>query len=1407
MSESTVICSTVQRVCDSWLRNAAKLAAYERAMPQRRAVVRASLRQRLHRFYSDMREVAREAGREWLYDCYQGDKELVTVDGDHNSERSEQVINHVVSFFSCLVAVSVLQGAGCDVAVRQLAGVASECELLRAGMLSTLTSLGEGSGAKSGGLRSFLDLLKACVALCIASVGNVVWTELFLWMRSAAAGGLSASDSGPETGVGEHSLEEPLGMALSVACEADVALQAPAGSRAVALACAKHAVEVLGSLGAALVRSEEAARSFYKGPVATVLLSDTVVGSESLCEAALEALARAAGADELLLADATFYDVQPPGLPPAELCGAVRLALGEETGGSWLCGCCTALQTPTPGCPLVTCTAAGRLSAEQVLRTLVEAVAPDEALVRSDEHEGAAFPPETTSAAEWGAEYGLLSRIAKRLPDRLVLPVVYRSACRSLACANELDGSSDDKELAAAAKAAAGLAAVRAVMPSCAAAVRKQLHRVARLVLRGLADPALHPVAFALTADLCGLVPAETRCGSARLADRLLPPLLQQLRGMQVRDRAFPQALAALEAACPAPRSSAFGVRRGAAALPFRPPQVGTTAMAWTCEKLQELLSLPAGCASGSGDGWWDSADGCEAMSFRLCTWPTSDARRLAAESGFASRLSGGLKDTGSPGRVEAEASVRFFVALGASAQAYHYSVEYGADWRHLGRRAGALLAAAESWAAALAALAATAPDGLAVSKAEPEWERLASLFRACLASPELRSAAAELARPLVAQLAVLLKEEDRPEVLLSLCGAASQFAAQELESASACDAVGEALQALRKRSTAASCGGARGGGGKAAGSSDEESSECSVESSSSSDSGESALTVASTADLEASRSMRVRTEVQVPPSIGKANVLVRLSSVIDKSNMAWAFGREDPKLFKAIAIAAVPRSNMAWAFATLGLAEEVVLVEGVAQEARTKLREFNMQELSNVAWASATLNLKQPEVFKSISTELLRRLEELKIHESDRPKLTEFARNVIGVIWAVRFVEGAKMGNNSDNNNNSNNNNNNVAKMGNEGAQGDLLGPLVAAARPKLLAIGRAMDGTAFPAASKRSVYCAKVLPSDADSDPQVVLDLSDRLVIQKPPGWQVDQNKLEMAEEEGEARRLSSFVQSLLPPHQWPIVCDMEHGCGFLHRLDVPCSGLVVVAKTYEAYYDLWLQLNAGSMVRDYAVLCHGFVSPDQTQIDARVHWVEGTRLPSEVQRFGKPATTMVKVLAHLYRKLPEASASGSSESSSESSERCDPEPEPFSLVALRILTGRRHQIRIHMAHIGHPLVTDGKYADLDVFLGDKEWCSRTFLHRYHLSFSSADGGREQVTVPLDPDLASALRGLRPADGDSAATLQHWLPGDETRSSEPLPNWDEIQALRFRPASRGASLDSAGLEVGSRREQQTDR
>ena len=74
---------------------------------------------------------------------------------------------------------------------------------------------------------------------------------------------------------------------------------------------------------------------------------------------------------------------------------------------------------------------------------------------------------------------------------------------------------------------------------------------------------------------------------------------------------------------------------------------------------------------------------------------------------------------------------------------------------------------------------------------------------------------------------------------------------------------------------------------------------------------------------------------------------------------------------------------------------------------------------------------------------------------------------------------------------------------------------------------------------------------------------------------------------DEQNSGAKLSCYVQSL---GQWAIALDSEHAFGFLHRIDVPSSGLVLVAKTYKAYYDLQLQLNVGKLSRDYVVLCHG-------------------------------------------------------------------------------------------------------------------------------------------------------------------------------------------------------------------------
>merc|ERR1712224_277856 len=72
-----------------------------------------------------------------------------------------------------------------------------------------------------------------------------------------------------------------------------------------------------------------------------------------------------------------------------------------------------------------------------------------------------------------------------------------------------------------------------------------------------------------------------------------------------------------------------------------------------------------------------------------------------------------------------------------------------------------------------------------------------------------------------------------------------------------------------------------------------------------------------------------------------------------------------------------------------------------------------------------------------------------------------------------------------------------------------------------------------------------------------------------------------------------------------------------------------------------------------------------------------------------------------------------------------------EKYSLVALKLHTGRTHQIRVHMLSIGHPLVSDVKYAK-DNFSADCTWCPRNFLHTYHLHF---------LDVPEDNALDAAL------------------------------------------------------------------
>eukprot|EP00435_Cladocopium_sp_Y103_P062493 s21_g24.t1 len=171
---------------------------------------------------------------------------------------------------------------------------------------------------------------------------------------------------------------------------------------------------------------------------------------------------------------------------------------------------------------------------------------------------------------------------------------------------------------------------------------------------------------------------------------------------------------------------------------------------------------------------------------------------------------------------------------------------------------------------------------------------------------------------------------------------------------------------------------------------------------------------------------------------------------------------------------------------------------------------------------------------------------------------------------------------------------------------------------------------------------------------------------------------------------------------------------------QTDVPTSGLILVAKTHEAYYDLQLQVAAGQVV-----LCHGRLTGVR-HITARLHWGHfGQDVPSVVRSYGKPSRTRVKAMQSNLAAMSRS----------------------FSLLAVVIDTGRRlrdnftpsihkrgngiprHQIRVHMAHIGHAVVSDGKYTCPATAAEDlRETCPSTFLHRYRLSFH----GRKDPSAP---------------------------------------------------------------------------
>ncbi len=209
---------------------------------------------------------------------------------------------------------------------------------------------------------------------------------------------------------------------------------------------------------------------------------------------------------------------------------------------------------------------------------------------------------------------------------------------------------------------------------------------------------------------------------------------------------------------------------------------------------------------------------------------------------------------------------------------------------------------------------------------------------------------------------------------------------------------------------------------------------------------------------------------------------------------------------------------------------------------------------------------------------------------------------------------------------------------------------------------------------------------------------------VIDKPSG---------MVVHPGVGNESGTLVNALLARYpQLSEMDDAEERNGIVHRLDKDTSGLMVVAKTIDALDDLMAQFRLRSVEKVYLALLERTPKTLTGRIDAPIARDPKQRKRMAVVRDGKSAVTEFTVLDDNFRNQQ-------------------------ALVEFRILTGRTHQIRVHAAFIGCPVVGDTIYG----FRKQRLKLKRNFLHAARLSFDHPETGER---LQFESDLPVGLKQI---------------------------------------------------------------
>lgn len=223
-----------------------------------------------------------------------------------------------------------------------------------------------------------------------------------------------------------------------------------------------------------------------------------------------------------------------------------------------------------------------------------------------------------------------------------------------------------------------------------------------------------------------------------------------------------------------------------------------------------------------------------------------------------------------------------------------------------------------------------------------------------------------------------------------------------------------------------------------------------------------------------------------------------------------------------------------------------------------------------------------------------------------------------------------------------------------------------------------------------REDLYCENT------AAPDIVYEDEDLLVLNKPAGVAMHP-KADDAAAPSLAVMLTGYLSEGSVPH-------------FVSRLDKGTSGLLIAAKSGYVHDRLRRALHSSELRREYRAVAVGQVTPPRGVIDAPISRADGSIIRRCVREDGLVSRTEYEVL--------------------QTTER-------FTLLRLRPETGRTHQLRVHMAYLGHPLAGDWLYGT-----EDKNLIARPALHSYELWFTQPVTGQEMhFTAPIPQDMQRLL------------------------------------------------------------------